>query len=341
MSNENEERSLRDELSESISTVQERMRDEQGRFAKPVDDKSIEEIPNVSTTELSPDSASVAKPDVSATPLQTPKPEDDPFPKSWKQEHAKHWSAIPPELKKYIREHEEQTRQAMVKQDEDRLTGKQLREMINPYLPSIQAQGMTIQQAFQGMLQQNFILRHGTPQEKRDLLLNAAKIYGIDLSTPIETQQSWVDPQVQALQQQLAEIRTFQQQQQQQAQFQEKASIDSQIAAFASAPGHEHFQKVQVRMGALLASNQADGLEDAYKQAIWADPELRSTLLAGQQADAEAKRAAEAKAKATAARNASGSVRGSSSGLATAATAVPKGSLREELRAAFAATKDR
>jgi hypothetical protein len=336
MSNETE-KSLRDELSESMSAVQERLRDEQGRFAK----HEAEEVPHdpVDTPADPPPTEPVGK--VEDKSQVVPKIEEDPFPQSWKKDYAKHWSTLPPDLKKYIREHEEQTRASLVKQDEDRLTGKQLRELINPYLPSIQAQGMTVQQAFQGMLQQNFILRHGTPQEKRDLLLNAAKIYGIDISQPAETQQGWVDPQVAALQQQLAELRNWQQQLTVSAQQQEKASIDSTIAEFASAPGHEHFQKVSYIMGSLLQGGQARDLEDAYQKAIWADPELRLTLLAAQQAETEAKRAAEAKAKATAARNASGSVRGSSSGIASATPSAPKGSLREELRAAFAASKDR
>ena len=341
MSNENE-RSLRDELSESLNTVQDRMRDEQGRFAPVVKEEPIpQEVPEEKKVEneIKPVEKPVSKAKEVQPKKEDIKTEEDPFPQSWKKDFSKHWSSIPPDLKKYIREHEEQTRQAMVRQDEDRLTGKSLKEIINPYLPEIQAQGLTIQQAFQAMLQQNWVLRHGTAEEKKNLLLAAAKMYGIDIIEPTNTP-NWVDPQVQALQQQLAEMRNWQQQQVWSAQQQEKASIDSQLAAFASAPGHEHFQQVAPRMGALLMNNQAKDLEDAYQQAIWADPELRSTLLAQQQAEAEAKRAAEAKAKATAARNASGSVRGSSSGLGTAPPA-PKGSLREELRAALAASKDR
>lgn len=334
MSNETE-KSLRDELSDSMKEVQDRLRDDQGRFAKADEKENHDPIdPPIDSAPTEPVDKPVDKQEI------TPKADEDPFPQSWKKDYQRHWATLPPELKKYIREHEDQTRQTIIKQDEDRLTGKQYRELVTPYLPAIQAQGMNAMQALQGMLQQNYVLRHGTPAEKRELLLNAAKIYGIDISDPVETQ-PFVDPQVQALQQQLAQLQAFQQQQVQAAQFQEKASIDSQIAAFASAPGHEHFQKVSTRMGALLASNQANDLEDAYQQAIWADPELRSTLLAAQQAEAEAKRAAEAKAKATAARNASGSVRGSSSGLASNVPPAPKGSLREELRAALAAAKDR
>jgi hypothetical protein len=341
MSNETE-KSLRDELSDSLNAVQERLRDEHGRFAKQTDAPAEEVKPEEAhddVVDTAPANDAAPAPNPGVVPA-APKPDDDPFPSSWKKEHQKHWSTLPPELKKYIREHEEQTRQAMTRQDEDRLTGKTLREIISPYMPLLQADGLNLQQAIQGMLQQNYVLRQGTPEQKRQLVLNACKMYGIDLSQPNEQPTGWIDPQVAALQQQLAEVRNFQQQQLAAQQYQERASIDSQIAAFASAPGHEHFQRVAPRMGALMASNQAQDLEDAYQQAIWADPELRSTLLAAQQAEAEAKRAAEAKAKATAARNASGSVRGSSSGIGNVPPA-PKGTLREELRAALAAAKDR
>jgi hypothetical protein len=335
MSSENE-RSLRDELAANLEEVQDRVRDEAGRFAsKQVDEPASVEVEAV---EEQP-----AKDAVAATEVKTEPKDEDAFPSSWKKEVAAHWANVPPELKKYIRQHEEQTRQAMTKQDEDRLTGKSMREVINPYLPMIQAEGATMQTAVQSLLNQAYILRRGTPEQKRQLVMAAVKQYGIDVTEPTSSNPGWVDPQVAALQQELADLKGWRSQFEQQAQYQETASINTQIQSFASDPKHEHFSNPQVQsmMGNLMMGNQAQDLEDAYQKAIWAIPELRSTLLTSQAAELEAKRAAEAKAKATAARNASGSVRGSSSGLSTSTVSAPKGTLREEIAAAMRAAKDR
>jgi hypothetical protein len=343
MSSENE-RSLRDELTENLQESQERMRDEVGRFAKP-DEAPIDPVAEDVLVDADPPADEVVKPERVKTGKEATatKPDEDAFPASWKKDVAKHWEKVPKEVRQYIRQHEEQTRIAMTKQDEDRLTGKSVREVVTPYMAMIQAEGGTIQTAMQNLLNQAYILRRGTPEQKRALVMGAIKTYGIDVSEPASTQQGWVDPQVSALQQKLAELEGWKQQQTQQAQYQETASINGQIQQFGSDPKHEHFKnsKVQSMMGALLMNGQAQSMEDAYEQSIWAIPELRSTLITSQQSADQAKRAAEARAKATAARNASGSVRGSSSGLSGSQAVAPKGSLREELQAAFAASKDR
>lgn len=327
MSSENE-RSLRDELNEAATEVFDRARDEAGRFAK--SEPMVAEEPVVE--------ASV---DTTVTPAATPVPEEDPFPQSWKQDYKQHWNAVPKELRSYIRQHEESTRKAMTAQDEDRLFGKGLREAFNPYQALLQSENIAPVQAIQVLLNQHYIMRMGTPEQKRSMLLNAAKHFNIDLNEPAGTQ-TWVDPQVQQLQQQLQELNQWKSSYEQQVQQQEKASIEGQIASFGADPKHTHFANPQVQalMGNLLM-NGAPSMEEAYQQAIWALPELRSTLLTEHQAQEEAKRAAETKVKADAARKASGSVRGSSAGMGSAVVAAPKGSLREELRAQLAAAKNR
>ncbi len=337
MSSEND-RSLREEIEESRQEIMDRQRDEAGRFASTKPDE-----PNVETpAEATPDTPVEAPNEKGGKVPKTAEatPAEDPFPPSWKKEQQAHWNKLPPEVRKYINQHEAETRKALTSQDQDRLGGKVIREVAAPYMPMLQAEGLNLVQAVQGLLQQNYVLRMGTPEQKRAMLLSAAKTFNVDLTEPVQ-QQGWVDPQVHALQQELAELKGWRDQSVQAQKYQEQVSIDSQLSSFASAPGHEHMRKVAPVMASLLHNNQANDLEDAYQKAIWADPELRSTLLTQQQVEAEAKRAAEAKAKTSAARNASGSVRGSSSGLSTAASPAPKGSLREELKAAFAASKDR
>jgi len=64
-------------------------------------------------------------------------------------------------------------------------------------------------------------------------------------------------------------------------------------SAFASAkdaqgsPLHPHFAKVQGRMAALMQARVAGDMEDAYAQAVWSDPELRSALIASEKEKVE------------------------------------------------------
>lgn len=332
MSSENE-RSLREELEEASKEVFERTRDEAGRFAK------AEEVPPEPEGVQVDDAQVIGEPEPAKV---EPVKDEDPFPQSWKQDYKKHWSTLPKEVKDYIRQHEADTRKAMTAQDEDRLLGKNYRgvhQALQPYMPMIQAEGGTAETAINALLNQAYVLRHGSPEQKKQLILSAIKTYGIDITEPTSSQ-GWVDPQVAELQKQLSELRDWRQQYEQSVQMNEKASIEGQIAAFGADPKHVHFgnPKVQALMGTLLANNSASSMEDAYEQAIWAVPELRSTLQAEQLAQAEAKRVEDAKAKANAARRASGSVRGTSSGVQLPAQS--KGSLRDDLKAAFASLKD-
>ena len=93
-------------------------------------------------------------------------------------------------------------------------------------------------------------------------------------------------------------------------------------------------------MAALLKDGLAKDLQDAYDQAVYARPDIRSTLLEQQLAEKEAKRVADAKAKADAARKASGSVTGSPGATAPSKSNVPERSLREELVANLAAARN-
>jgi hypothetical protein len=74
-------------------------------------------------------------------------------------------------------------------------------------------------------------------------------------------------------------------------------------------------------------------MQEAYDMACHAIPDVRSTILTRQTAEADAKRAAEAKAKADAKRRAAGSISGSPGSPVSTTTTAPNLSLRDELRA--------
>ena len=114
-----------------------------------------------------------------------------------------------------------------------------------------------------------------------------AKNYGVDMSeVGMDTaEDEYADPQVKALQQQVAQLQGFLNQQQQTQMQSVQQDTQSMIDKFASAKDadgnlkYPHFEEVRDRMGVLIQGNQAQDLESAYEMAIYADPKLRQSLM--------------------------------------------------------------
>lgn len=323
---EQPEKSLRDTIQEQMTEVQTRERDDSGRFASKQEE---------SATDVAVEGAGKPKDDVQAEPAIE-------APHSWKNEAKAHWDSLPKEVKQYIVDRETEVHKGFTRQDEERTFGKQLKDVINPYMPLIQAEGGTAAQAVQSLLNTAYTLRTATTAQKVELVRQMAQQYGVPLEELAQPQQ-WVDPALESLQQRLERIERENQALQQQRQMQQAYETESSIAAFGSKPGHEHLDKIAPHMSALIQQGLVQGstteelLENAYQQAVWAHPDLRSTLLLQQQQESEAKRAAEAKQKAEAARKAAGSVSGSPG--VNPAAQTPERSLRDELRAQLRASQ--
>ena len=121
-----------------------------------------------------------------------------------------------------------------------------------------------------------------------------------------------------------------------QMQRQEGQQLQTEIEAFASDPGHIHFETVKPVMAALLESGAAKDLKDAYDQAVWARPDIRSTLVPPQSVNTEEKRLAEIKAKAEKAKQAGSSITGGPGAAGELNGAGnPNRSLRDTIRAAI------
>lgn len=254
-------------------------------------------------------------------------------PDALKPELKAKFSELSPEWQQEWQRREADAHKALTKQDEDRTFGRRVQEIVSPYLPTIRAEGGTPEKAIESLLQTAHVLRAGTAAQKTMALRQVAQQFNVDLSLPL--QQGPQNPQIAQLERQLAEVQGQLQGFTQQHQLQETHSLQSQIDEFSSKPGHEHFEKVRTHMGVLIENGMATDLEDAYNRAVYADPDIRSNLIASQsQADSE-KRITEAKAKTDAARRAGGSVfggPGSAKALNGSGADVP---LEETIRAAI------
>lgn len=319
-----------------------RVRDEGGRFAKGgqpktgtltlKDPKAKVETGTSPATATGADGLRVAGAEVAVAPSAK-------APDGWKETAKAKFAALDPEVQAEIVRREKESHQKITSQDEDRTFGKKMRDLGRPYEATMAMVGANHETAFQDYLRTAHILYTGSPELKIQALRAIAQQHKIDLGTPLPQAPS--DPNIAALMREVSELRQARQAEIQQRQNQENTVIKSAYDAFLAEPGIEHLDRVKPVMKALLESGAAETYRDAYDKAVYADPELRSTLLAAQQRETEEKRAAEAKAKADAAKRAAVSVTGGPGGVRPSTANGADGSLRDQIRANMRAAQGR
>lgn len=165
-----------------------------------------------------------------------------------------------------------------------------------------------------------------------------ARMRGVDLSALIQQQVDAPqgDPRVVALENQLRQITAQLQGNQQQAQQRTQSEVAQHVQAFQSAsnsdgsPKHPHFERVKGHMGSLMGADAKLTLEDAYRDACYAVPEIREAILADEWSARESKRLEELKR----AEDAAKSNRGGPNGQAP--SSLPRGSsIRAQLLSAW------
>lgn len=284
-----------DELADEGQQAAERARDDKGRFAKP-------DAAQAQTPTASPPSGE-AQPEPAAAPVTVP-PELQRL--GLRKEEAEAFSKADPVLRDaFIRRSEEMHRGFEQFRSKAEL-GNAFEQAMAPFAATLQSVGIHPAQAFQRLLVADHSLRHGTPEQKTQMLLKIAGDYGIDLNAAqqYQAEQPQADPQVQGLQQQLQQLQAWVLQRNHQDQVRQQASLNSEIAAFRADPANKHFEAVKADMAGLLQSGVAMTLKDAYDRAIYANPAVRAMVLAEQQAAADAARKADAERRAQEARRA-------------------------------------
>lgn len=325
--------SLRDTLNNAVKEVAEKQaakeveekvekpskdRSEDGKFAKKQEKEEVaskDDFPKEQTEKVEEKTTNAA-------------------PQSWNAAAKAEWDKVPPSLQAEINRREGEMHKSMTRLDEERTFGKQMKETISPYMPIIDSLGIPPMKAIQSLLNVEYQLRTASPEQKVQLMHTMAKNYGVNLGNA--PAQAYVDPQVQALQQRVeSQEQRWAREEQFRAQ-QQNNEVQGVISAFASDPANIHFETVKQHMGVLLERGLAKDMKDAYDQAVYANPSIRSTLLEQQTAAAlEAKREA-IKNQTNAAKRASVSLTGSPGG-AIPNGKLPERSLREELAAQFSA----
>jgi len=159
-----------------------------------------------------------------------------------------------------------------------------LDEIYGPFRDDFQRAGMDEVAATRQLLAAHDYLRT-QPQQALKWL---AKSYGVDFTavnddTAIEDE--YADPQMKAMQQQIAQLQGTITNQQQQAQNMQKQEVQAMIDNFQTAKDadgnlkHPHFDVVQNQMSGLISSGVAKDIASAYEMAVYANPETRAKVL--------------------------------------------------------------
>lgn len=252
------------------------------------------------------------------------------------------WADIPKDVQQEFSRLAQNFHKELTRHDEERVFGRQMKDVVTPYVAQIRAEGAEPAQAVANLLNMAHVLRVGSPQQKSDLLLRTAQTFGVDLRRALQVQQTQpqLPPQVQSALQEVQNIRSELEREKALKEQREDSDIQEQIKAFSADPKHVHFETVRTHMGALIKSGIAKDMRDAYDQAVYANPHTRSTLLQQQEAASKEKRVAEQKARAEAARKAGSSLKGSP-GISASKNAKVNGlDLRSTIKSAMAEHMD-
>lgn len=295
-----EPKSMDDTIRETLDKINareegDRARDERGRFART--EKPVE------TPVETPTEATETPVEAIETPAPTVPPELQRL--GLRKEEAEVIAKDPAVMQAFIRRSEEMHK-GLEQYRQKAQVGDNFERTIQPYMQNLAAAGVDPVAAAGHLFASEHALRHGTPQQRLQMIHKIASDYGIDLNQAQEysANQPYVDPQVSQLQSELQRMQGWIEQQNQAREWQEREALNSAIEAFKSDPAHTYFESVRNDMAGLLQAGLATDLKDAYEKAIYANPTVRAQVLAAQQNEAAEKAKREAQQKAQAAKQA-------------------------------------
>lgn len=266
-------------------------------------------------------------------------------PQSWKAEMKERFNALDPSVQDEILRRESDYNKGIQKYAESAKYAESIKPAMEKWQPYLSQLDVPPAQAFDVLIQAEYNLRHGSPDQKMQAFMKLANDYGVDVGQIAAASQGQHEVQrdpnidqafkrVQMLENYIRNQQFEKKQELEQNQQKEQSELHSQIEKFSSDPKHPHFEQVREDMAKLLQAGYAETLDEAYEKAIWARQDIRSTLLNENEANRikeKAKVASQAKAKAV-------SVKGSPSG---AAVPIANASIRDDLRAAIEAAGGR
>lgn len=264
-----------------------RLRDPQGRYLKA--DGTVDENQE-DTPEVAPE---VSVSPAAEKPVIAPKPGEVDFtkpPTSLKGDVQAMWGGLDPKVQAEFHRREADFHKGLAGYKEMADIGKILDAEIRPYEAMIRAANTNPQSVIRDFMNTAYQLKTGTPESKIAVMLEIAGNYGVDLTNlQVAAEQQaadrpQIDPKVAELENKVTSFqKMFEDQKRAEAQRQ-YAELQNETTAFSQKPENRFYEKVKLDMAALIESGRAEGLQDAYDKAVWANSEVRAVLLSEQKA---------------------------------------------------------
>lgn len=283
---ENESKSSLDEKTEEHKAN--RVRDEHGRFVTSAKKEDVvAEEPLAGTIEEQADQPEVSQANDENLELSA-------APNTWKKEAKEAFLKADPIVRAEVLRREQDFHRGIQQYKSAAEFGTTIDQVISPYKQTMQQLGITPERALSGLLAADHKLRFSDPETKHMYFAQLAQSYGVDLNKVIDTAHT-TDPRIYQLHEQNQQAQQQLDMYKKQWEMQEQQQLNSQVAAFAADPSHKYFNEVREQMAQLLQGGAAKDLQDAYDQAVYLNPSVRSQLL--QQQVELARKEADRKAK--------------------------------------------
>ena len=198
-------------------------------------------------------------------------------PKTWTKEALEKWATVDPRIQQEILKREEDFLRGITQYKDRADLGTRYDSVVEPYKPLLVAENLDPVQMFQSFAANHYILSKGTEDQKVQLAANLVTAYGVDFAKLITFigEQTPVDPELQALRQEVAELKNANQSRQQQDQEALRGRLDLEIKAFSEDPANPYFNELVDDIAKLFETGQASDLKDAYDKAVYLNPVTR------------------------------------------------------------------
>ena len=201
-------------------------------------------------------------------------------PKTWTKEALAEWASVPPRAQEEI-----------LKREQDFLNGIQMykgaadlgvrySEVVEPYMPVLEAEGLDPVQMFQSFAANHYILAKGRPEQKIELAAALLDGYQIPLPDLLNYMADRLDqepanPHIQALEAKIARVEQAFDNINKQTTTASAEAISREIDAFAADPAPPYFNEVAADIQRLFEAGLATSLTEAYEKAVYANPVTR------------------------------------------------------------------
>ena len=280
-----QDNSLRDDIMAAAEEVEVEDSDEIKETAAPeAAQEATQEVPAETVTDDEPADEPAGEPAIESPPdVVASKP-----PVDWAPEVKEQWAKLDPTVQSAIADRERHINETLQHTAEARHSVDTFNQMFQPYIPLMQAEGLSDPMvAINGLLQTTAALSMGSQAQKAQRIAGLIKHYGVDIETldqvlsggqvadPSETRlEQLLDQRMGPVNQLIERANQAEAQQRQQTDIE----VGNDINAFAADANNVHFEAVRTVMADFMDmaahNGQVMSLPDAYKRACLADPQI-------------------------------------------------------------------